>query len=218
MDIVEIENLEKKYRKNSVIRKMNLTIPDHKIVAIYGDSGSGKTTLLNIIGLIEKFDNGEVTLFQKKISNISKKEKLQIYRQDISFIFQNFGLVDSKTIYYNLGIAMRFSYPRMSKNDKEKLMLDVLHKLKLDNLSLKTKIYKLSGGEQQRIAIARVILKGSRLILADEATGSLDQANKEDVMNIFKELKNDGKTIVIVTHDPYVIENSDISYDIKNLQ
>ncbi|WP_164505151.1 ATP-binding cassette domain-containing protein [Companilactobacillus hulinensis] len=90
MDIVKINNLDKKYRKNIVIKKLNLAIPEHNVVSIYGDSGSGKTTLLNIIGLIEKFDDGEVTLFQKEITHISNKEKLKIYRNDISFILANF--------------------------------------------------------------------------------------------------------------------------------
>ncbi|WP_125770906.1 ATP-binding cassette domain-containing protein [Companilactobacillus furfuricola] len=137
----------------------------------------------------------------------------------MSFIFQKYGLIDENTVFQNLNLVMSVDSisKNMSKNVKIEKMVKTLAKVGLTRDILKEYVYNLSGGEQQRIAIAKALLKESQLILADEPTGSLDEKNKIDTMNIFEELRNNGKTIVIVTHDPYVISRSDVSYDIKDL-
>ncbi|MDN6730487.1 MAG: ATP-binding cassette domain-containing protein, partial [Alkalibacterium sp.] len=136
----------------------------------------------------------------------NSKKALLLRRKEISYLFQNFGLIESKTIQENLMIGLQ--YIRGSPKDKKKQMNDALSQVHL-SVRLNEKVYNLSGGEQQRLAIARTILKPSSLILADEPTGSLDNNNKKDIIELLESLKESGKTIVVVSHDPDFKEKSD---------
>lgn len=197
-NICVLENITKRYSDKIILNNFNLSVNKGEMLAITGKSGTGKTTLLNIIGLLEKADSGNLYLFNNKISNIKYKTNSKLLKYKISYLFQNFALIDNESIDKNLEIALIDS----KKNKKQKLEEKVaaLKMVGLD-LPLNKKIYELSGGEQQRVAIARLYLKPCDLILADEPTGSLDNSNKNEIINILKRFNKDGKTIIIVTHD-----------------
>jgi len=157
--------------------------------------------LLYMMGLLETPDSGVINLFQYKDIKPNSKIAKTILRNKIGFLFQNFALIDDKTVDYNLDIAHINS--KLSKSKWHQRKQDVLEELHLD-VSLNEKIYKLSGGEQQRVALARILLKDCDLILADEPTGSLDVQNRDAMIDILRKLNKEGKTIVIVSHDPYI--------------
>lgn len=210
---IQIENLSKKYKHNLVFSNVNLTVKEQSFVAIHGTSGSGKSTLLNIIGLLEKYDSGVLKLFKKNAPPVNSKHSLLMQRSEISYLFQNFGLIEDETIEDNLDIAL--VYEKLPKSEKLERKKQVLESVNL-SYDLKTKIYELSGGEKQRVALARVLLKKSKLILADEPTGSLDDTNKEDILKLLRKEQDKGKTIILATHDPTIIKNCDSSLLIRD--
>ncbi|WP_102401091.1 ABC transporter ATP-binding protein [Haloimpatiens massiliensis] len=192
--MIKIKNLNKKFDDKIVFSNLNLEIEDGEFIILGGPSGCGKTTLLNMIGAIEKFDSGEIIVDGIDIKN--KRNHLNYFRKKIGFLFQNFALVDNKTVKENLKI--------ISKDCKTNLSMEEALRIVGLKDKLNKKVYTLSGGEQQRVAIARLMLKKCDVILADEPTGSLDRKNAEAVINILKELNTQGKTIVLVTHDEYI--------------
>lgn len=197
-NLVEINHLDKKYKNHVLFNDFNLKIAAGTITTIFGESGSGKTTLLDMIGMITKFDGGNITLFTAPIPRINSKRALLLRRKQISYLFQDFGLLSNSTIKDNLKLGTEY----LKLNQKEKL--ELYHKALAEvgiNKKLNTSINELSGGEKQRIAIARILLKPSELILADEPTGSLDPKNRDEIMKLLLKLKDKGKTIVIVSHD-----------------
>ena len=200
MSVINLENITKSYGHHMIFKDYNLSVEEGEFVAICGESGKGKTTLLNIMGMIEKADKGDLYLFNKKNPDIRKASGRKILRTEMTYVFQNYGLVEDKTVQYNLNIASHFT------DVTEKDIEDVLNKVGLDKSILKNKVYTLSGGEQQRVAIARVFLKKCKLLLADEPTGSLDAGNKEVVMKLFEQLNKEGTTIVMVTHDEEILK------------
>lgn len=204
--IVRINNLQKKYKDKQIFNGLNLMIMKGQITTIFGPSGVGKSTLLNIIGTLESFDDGDVNLFGMNAPKINSKQAMLLRREKISYLFQNFGLIDDQSIKQNLEIACQ--YMHTSKKEKQLKINKALQTVGIE-LDIKTKIYQLSGGEQQRIAIARLLLKPSELILADEPTGSLDFKNRNFIIQEMLNLKSKGKTIVIVTHDPEFKKISD---------
>ncbi|WP_138203005.1 ABC transporter ATP-binding protein [Haloimpatiens lingqiaonensis] len=192
--MIKIKNLNKKFDDKIVFSNFNLEIENGEFIILGGPSGCGKTTLLNMIGAIEKFDSGEIIVDGIDIKN--KRNHLNYFRKKIGFLFQNFALVDNKTVKENLKIIRKDCKTNLS-------MEEALRIVGLED-KLNKKVYTLSGGEQQRVAIARLMLKKCDVILADEPTGSLDRKNAEAVINILKELNTQGKTIVLVTHDEYI--------------
>ncbi len=202
MNIVELINIEKSYDNNVILDEISITIEEGEMVALTGESGRGKSTLLNVIGLIEDYDYGEYSIVGKKNIKPNTLKARRIIRNNIGYIFQNYALIETETVEYNLNIALK--YTKYKKKEKRKLISDTLKVVNLES-KLKEKVFKLSGGEQQRIAIARVMLKPSRIIIADEPTGSLDNKNRDIVMELIKNLNKEGKTVIIATHDPYVI-------------
>lgn len=186
-----------------IFDNFSLEIQTGEFVAITGYSGCGKSTLLNIIGLLEDFDSGELIIDGdinvRPNSNFANK----ILREKIGYLFQNFALVDDETVQYNLKFALK--YLNGSKKEKRYKMGKALAQVGLKGYSDR-KVYELSGGEQQRVAIARIMLKPSKIILADEPTGSLDEKNRDIVMHLLKILNSQGKTIVLVTHDKLVAQ------------
>lgn len=200
MSVINLENISKSYGHHMVFKDYNLSVEEGEFVAICGESGKGKTTLLNIMGMIEKADKGDLYLFDKKNPDIRKPSGRKLLRTEMTYVFQNYGLVEDKTVQYNLNIASHFT------DVTEKDIEEVLTKVGLDKSILKSKVYTLSGGEQQRVAIARVFLKKCKLLLADEPTGSLDAGNKEVVMKLFEQLNKEGTTIVMVTHDEEILK------------
>lgn len=204
--MITIKNLTKKYGDKIILNNLNYDIDDNEFIAIKGASGSGKTTLLNIIGLLDKDFEGEVLFNDKNIKKMSLKEKSAFIRNNISYLFQNYALIDNETIEQNLMLALE--YTKLSKKEKKTLIKNALKMVGLKE-NVNQKIYKLSGGEQQRVALARTVLKPSKIILADEPTGNLDATNRDSVIHILKELKKQGKLIIVVTHDDYVAKACD---------
>lgn len=212
--IVELKNITKKFKKNTVFSKLNLAVCENTITTIYGNSGSGKSTLLNIIGLLEKADSGQINLFGNPAPKVNSYRARIILKNRISYLFQNFALMNDETIKKNINIAKLDSSQSWADfNSKKKKLLTKFNITQPEN----TIVGNLSGGQQQRISLIRSLLKPCDLLLCDEPTGSLDPENKHYIFEELIRVKNEGKTILIVSHDPYIIENSDIAYDIKQL-
>lgn len=173
--------------------------------AIVGKSGSGKTTLLNIMGLLEDSDQGDVYIAGKPVA-FQSQDAVFALRYQISYLFQNFALIESMNIIDNLMIALE--YKDLKKKEKIQCIKEALKQVGLEGIE-KRKVYTLSGGQQQRVALARVIIKDASIILCDEPTGSLDKDNAQDIINILKEMKQQDKTVIIVTHDQSIAQQCD---------
>lgn len=201
--MIELKNITKKFENKTVFANFNLQIDQNEMVAIIGPSGSGKSTLLNILGLIDKVDDGDYQFEQ--YTNIKPNSRLaqKIIREKISYLFQNFALIEEDTVLQNLLLALK--YIKQSKKEKTEIITAALQKVGLSEY-LNSKIYELSGGQQQRIAVARAIIKPSELVLADEPTGSLDSKNRDEIIKLLLELNAAGKTVIVVTHDSHVAE------------
>ena len=206
MSIIELNNITKQYGSKKLFDNFSLKINKNELVALTGPSGKGKTTILNMIGLLEKFDAGELLIDGQKNIKVNSSKATKILREKIGYLFQNYALVDDETVYYNLDLALK--YVKNNRKEKNELIKKALSDVGLEGFE-KRKIYELSGGEQQRIAIARIILKPCEIILADEPTGSLDEKNKDIVLDLLKKLNKKGKTIVLVTHDEFVANQCD---------
>lgn len=206
MAAIEINNLSKAYGNHVIFNNFDLKIELDEMIAIIGPSGCGKTTLLNIIGLIEPYNNGIVKLLSQNAPKVNSQKAVKYIRNNISYLFQSFALVENFNVEQNLMLALR--YVKKTRGEKKKLIEDALKLVGLQGYE-KEKVYTLSGGQQQRVALARVILKPSKLILADEPTGSLDSSNRDMILKILHMLNEMGKTIVIVTHDPIVANSCD---------
>lgn len=194
--MIVFNQVSKSFGTKKVLELVSFKIKKGTLTAVTGPSGCGKTTLLNIIGGLEKPDHGEVRIETIDNPYRNSASRLLLYRNQLSYLFQNYALIDHESIEYNLLIALRF----VKHPNKKALMKEALAKVHLD-VDLKAKVYTLSGGEQQRVAIARLFLKPGSIILADEPTGNLDHENGEEVIMMLKSLSLQGKTVVVVTHD-----------------
>lgn len=196
--MIKIINLQKSFGDKRIFNNFNITINDGEFVVFTGKSGCGKTTLLNIIGGLEKPDEGQVIVDDKNI--YLYKNKHNYFKNTVGFLFQNFALVENKTVKQNLSF--------IDKKDRTNVSFEeALCFVGLKDV-LDMKIYQLSGGEQQRVAIARLLLKKCKIILADEPTGSLDSENAFMVINALKKLNENGKTVIMVTHDKKIIDGT----------
>ena len=210
--IIELKNINKSYSNKYLFKNLDFSIKKGEIVAITGPSGVGKSTLLNIIGLIDKPDSGEVVICSNKNPFDKEKVKLKLFRDNIGYLFQNYALVDNYTVSKNLDIALEY----VKNKNKKRLKEEALEKVGLLD-KLNNKIFELSGGEQQRVALARLMLKEKDIILADEPTGSLDEDNRDIILKLLKQLNDEGKTIVLVTHDKTVANMCNREINIKEL-
>lgn len=201
--MINLVNIKKAYDGKIILDNFSLHIQEGEMVAIKGKSGCGKSTLLNIIGLLEAADKGQVCIDGFRNVKPQSQTAIKLIRYEISYLFQNFALVDEETVLYNLKIALRYV-----KGNKKQKIAEALSSVGLSGMEGK-KIYQLSGGEQQRIALARILLKPSKIVLADEPTGSLDSYNRDIVIEMLHKLQKQGKTIVIVTHDMNVAKKCD---------
>lgn len=199
MSIIELKNITKKYKGGKTIfSNYSLRIDEGEFVGIVGESGAGKTTLLNIIGLITNISSGSITIKEQSNLTPSSKKAMLLRRNTIGYLFQNYGLIDDESVEWNLNLALE--YKKLSRSQKKEKIQTLLTKMGLTDYE-KKKIYQLSGGEQQRVAIAKLILQESSIILADEPTSGLDNANKVMVMDLLSKLNNKGITVIMVTHD-----------------
>ena len=204
---IEVLNVTKKFGKRYIFKNLNLSVEDGEFIAIVGPSGCGKSTLLNMIGLLEAKDTGKIKIKGKEIPKIESKEATILRRNTINYLFQSFALINDMTIYENLLLAMKFL--NITDKEKDKKIIEILKKVKLEELK-DEKVNTLSGGEQQRVALARTILKPGDIILADEPTGSLDSVSAEIVFNLIKDLsKQYRKTVLMVTHSKDLANQAD---------
>jgi putative ABC transport system ATP-binding protein len=205
--MILIKDLCKKFPESSkpLFENYNIRIKDGEFVIFSGKSGCGKTTLLNMIGAIEPFTSGSIIVDDIDISK--RKNKLTYLREKVAFVFQNFALIEGLTVKENLNIIKKKSRTNVE-------IPDALKKVGLSE-KIDTKVYKLSGGEQQRIALARIMLKKCDLILADEPTGSLDKENAKIVIDSLKEFNKSGKTIILVTHDERLFDVANVIFPIE---
>lgn len=194
--MIEGINLTKKFGDRLLFDNLSFTIKTGEFVCFSGESGKGKTTLLNMIGQIEPPTSGQIRYDGKEIR--TSRDRLAFLATKVGFIFQNFALVEGKTVSQNLEFVKK-------KNRQNISVEEALERVGLAD-KLHAKVYTLSGGEQQRVALARLYIKKADIILADEPTGSLDRHNADLVMSILKDLNSQGKTIVLVTHDDAIKE------------
>lgn len=204
--MIETVNLSKSYGNHVVINSLNLKIKEKEMVAIVGPSGCGKSTLLNIIGQIDDQYDGTLLIDEKIMNKLNQSQKEKFIRYHINYLFQNFALIETETVKENLLIGLEYS--KLKKQEKNERIAEVLKKVKLEK-TLNKKVYELSGGEQQRIALARIMLKPGNIVLADEPTRNLDKDSSLLVMKVLKELQKDGKTIIIVTHSEEIASQCD---------
>lgn len=202
--VIELKNLQKRYKvgkeKLHVLKSINLTINQGEFVMIMGKSGSGKTTLLNILGFLDKFDDGSYFFEYNNVTNLNENKRSEFRNTNIGFVFQQFNLVETLNVFQNVELPMIYNSKFSKKERKER----VERSLKVVGLldKVKQKPLQLSGGQQQRVAIARALVNDPQIIFADEPTGALDSETGIEIMNLLKSLNDSGKTVIMVTHDP----------------
>ncbi|MCI0143944.1 ABC transporter ATP-binding protein [Arthrobacter bambusae] len=204
--VCEFLNVHKGFRGHEIISDLSLKVHSGEIVAITGPSGSGKTTVLNMLGLLDRPDRGEIKLFGRRAPHPGSRSARLHLRLRLGYLFQNYALIDNATVTENLKIAQ--TYTPGTRKEKSDSRASAMERVGLD-LDPNRKVYELSGGEQQRLAIARLILKPCQMILADEPTGSLDNANRDHVLTLTRTLAEAGKAVIVVTHDDSVSGRSD---------
>ncbi|MCR5665564.1 MAG: ATP-binding cassette domain-containing protein [Eubacterium sp.] len=202
--MIELRNIRKSFGDKVIIDGLCATIEDGTFTIIAGPSGCGKTTLLNMLGYLEKTDEGDILIDGTDIKAISQGEYFSEY---VGFLFQNFALMENKTVKQNLEIIKK-------KNRSDIIMKQALDEVGLSD-QMNTKVYKLSGGEQQRVALARLMMKKCKMILADEPTGSLDAENGRIVMDLLHKFADEGKIVIMVTHDTGLYEEADQVIELK---
>lgn len=196
---IEIHDLTKKFDARTILNKLSLTVDEGEFVAVVGPSGCGKSTLLNILGLLEEPTDGRILIFDEAVPAINSKKATLWRRSVINYLFQSFALIDDLSVKDNLLLAMNFV--QKAPASKEKLITQVLAELEISYL-LNAKVASLSGGEQQRVALARTILKPGKLVLADEPTGALDQKHAQMAFDQIELLRSKyHKTVLMVTHN-----------------
>lgn len=204
--MIKIEKLTKKFKEKIIFDNFNLEIKDGELIAIVGKSGCGKTTLLNILGLIDTIYDGNVSYNKIDLKQLNKSKRQTFIRKHINYLFQNYALIDDATVEKNLQLALY--YTKLSKKEKVDIIKNTLTSVGLNGYEKKM-VYTLSGGEQQRISLARAMIKQGNIILADEPTGNLDAENRDIVLENLINLNKLGKTVIIVTHDEYVAKKCD---------
>ena len=202
--VLVLSHVSKNYELDGItigaVNNVSLTISEGELVAITGPSGSGKSTLMHIMGLLDRQSQGKVTLDNKDVSNLSEAEAAKLRNKYVGFIFQQFNLLTKTSALENVLLPTIYSENASTSADKQKAM-KLLTSLGLSD-RFKNTPGQLSGGQQQRVAIARALINDPRIIFADEPTGNLDSKSGAEVVEILTNLNKEGKTIVIVTHDP----------------
>ena len=200
--MIEIKELNKSYPIGNsslhVLKGIDLKINEGELVAIMGSSGSGKSTLLNIIGMLDNYDSGSYKLDSVPIRDLDETKAAKYRNKFLGFVFQSFNLINYKTALEN--IALPLYYQGISRLDRQKIALEYLAKVGLADWAEHLPS-ELSGGQKQRIAIARALASQPKVLLADEPTGALDSTTSEEVMDLIKQINNEGKTILVVTHE-----------------
>ena len=191
--------------ETTALNNVNLDVQQGEYVGVMGPSGCGKSTLLNVLGLIDKPSSGEYFFFEEEVAKYSERQRANLRKNNIGFVFQSFNLIDELTVYENIELPLL--YLGYSGSDRKKRVTEVMEQMEI--IARKNHFpQQLSGGQQQRVAVARAIVAKPKLILADEPTGNLDSAHGDEVMRMLGELHEQGTTIVMVTHSPAYAEYS----------
>ena len=211
--IIKTEKLVKIFQTEEVetiaLNGVDIEVKEGEFVAIMGPSGCGKSTLLNILGLLDNLTEGQYLLAGEDVSKMRESERTRLRKGRIGFVFQSFNLIDELTVEENVDLQLK--YLEVPKAERKQRVLDILRRV---NMSHRAKHYpqQLSGGQQQRVAIARAIVGKPKMILADEPTGNLDSRNGKEIMELLKELNQEGTTVVMVTHS-----NRDAAYALRTI-
>lgn len=199
MSMISVQNVSKKFGSREILKDLSFDVEENEFVALVGPSGSGKSTLLNMIGLLDNIDSGKILINGKILPKVNSRSAVNYRKNVINYLFQLNALISTSSVKDNLMLALTFT--NFSKEEKEKKIKETLRFVGLEN-RLDSKVNELSGGEQQRIAIVRSILKPGDIILADEPTGSLDPDMAQKSFDLIRSLRDQfGKTILIVTHN-----------------
>jgi putative ABC transport system ATP-binding protein len=199
--MIQLKDIEKYYQSGAgrtyVLRRINLDVPQADFVTIMGPSGAGKSTLLSIIGMLDGSWTGEYYLDGQAVHKMNLKERAELNKRYIGFVFQSYHLLDNLTVYENLELPL--TYRNIKRSERESMVADTLDRF---NIVGKKGLFpnQLSGGQQQLVAVARAVIGNPRIILADEPTGNLHSSQGKEIMELFKRLNNDGTTIIQVTH------------------
>jgi len=199
--MIKLRDIEKCYQhgplKAFALRRITLDVKEGEFVTIMGPSAAGKTTLLNILGMLDSVWSGEYYFMDRPVHKLKPKERMDLNRKYIGFVFQNFNLLDTLTVYENLDAPL--SYRNLKSSERSGVVCDTLDRFQIVG---KKDLYpnQLAGGQQQLVAIARAVIANPKLILADEPTGNLHSKQGEEIMQLFKKLNNEGTTIIQVTH------------------
>ncbi len=199
--MIRLRDIEKSYAhgvsKTYVLRRVSFDIKEGEFVSIMGPSGAGKSTLLHILGMHDSAWSGEYYFYDQPVHKIDKKQRLELHKKYIGFVFQSYQLLDHLTVYENLEVPL--SYRTIKKSERESIVCDILDRFQIVG---KKDLFpnQLSGGQQQLVAIARAVVASPKTILADEPTGNLHSDQGKEIMQLFKRLNNEGVTIIQVTH------------------
>lgn len=202
--MIRVENLSKSFRTEEVetvaLDKVSFEVKDGEFVAIMGPSGCGKSTLLNILGLLDNPTGGKYWLGDREVENLKEKERTDVRKGEIGFVFQSFNLIDELSVEENMELPL--TYLGVSRAERKKRVQEIMKRMAISHRA-KHFPHQLSGGQQQRVAIARAVVFNPKMILADEPTGNLDSKNGAEVMRLLTELNQEGTTIVMVTHNEH---------------
>lgn len=208
--MIKIHQLTKTFGDRTVFSDLNLNFDAGKVYALIGNSGCGKTTLLNMVAKLEPYDQGSI---QYKGKDLRKIKPTNYFRNELGYLFQNFGLIDNNTVSENLDLGLIGH--KLDKQKKRETKEEVLDRVGLSYIQLDQKVYELSGGEAQRVALAKIILKDPPLILADELTAALDPETSQEIMDLLLTLKNKERLIIIATHNPTIWKQADQVVSLK---
>jgi len=216
--MIEVKNITKVYKtgdvENKVLKGISFSISKGEFVAIIGPSGSGKSTLMHILGCLDTPTTGQYFFEGKDVSQLSDDDLADIRKKKIGFVFQSFNLLPRATVLRN--VLLPLVYVNIPKNKREEIAKKSLFAVGLEEKHFNHLSNQLSGGEMQRVAIARALVNDSSLILADEPTGNLDSKTGEIVMETFRKLNKEGRTIILITHEKYIADNAKRKISIKD--
>ena len=216
--MIEVKNITKVYKSgevgNKVLKGVSFSINEGEFVAIIGPSGSGKSTLMHILGCLDTPTNGQYFFEGKDVSQLSDDELADLRKKKIGFVFQAFNLLPRATVLRN--VVLSLIYANIAKGEREKIAKRALLSTGLDEKHFEHLSNQLSGGEMQRVAIARALVNDPSLILADEPTGNLDSKTGEIILKTFQDLNNQGRTVILITHEKYIAEHAKRTISLKD--